>query len=96
MPFQVFRRHQRKMMAALAIFAMVAFSLDFSLFRNTMGRAGQNPTVATLYGKKVRQSDLYALQAQRSRANRFISLMLGQPYVPYFGEHSIPARSSMR
>ncbi len=83
MPFAVFRRHQRKLLAFLAIFAMVAFSLDFSLLRGRFGSGGRDPVVATLYGKAVHQSDLAEMAAQRSRANRFLGRLTGQPN--YFG-----------
>lgn len=85
MPFQVFRRHQRKLMAFLAIFAMVAFTLDFSLFRNQFGPSPEDRVVTTLYGKKVRQHQINAMMAQRSRANRFV-LQAGLARQPdYFG-----------
>jgi peptidyl-prolyl cis-trans isomerase D len=78
MPFQVFRRHQRKMMAALALFAMVAFTLDFSLIQRGFGPAAENPVVVKLANETVRRSDLTALLAERSRANRFMQLVSGQ------------------
>lgn len=83
MPFQVFRRHQRKMMAFLAIFAMVAFTLDFSLFRSQFGAAAQDRTVVELYGRRVRQSDIAAMQFQRARANEFMEQLTGRR--DYFG-----------
>src|SRR5262245_47974824 len=86
MPFQVFRRHQRKLMAFLAIFAMVAFTLDFSLFRSQFGAAAQDKVVVDLYGRRVRQSDIAAIQMQRARANRFMSLLAGRAdYAPFGG-----------
>jgi peptidyl-prolyl cis-trans isomerase D len=83
MPFQVFRRHQRKMMAALALFAMVAFSLDFSLIQRGFGPANDNPVVVKLKNETVRRSDLMGILAERSRANRFMQQVSGQP--DYFG-----------
>ena len=41
MPFAVFRRYQKKMLAFLAVFAMVAFTLDFSLFRGRGSGGGE-------------------------------------------------------
>jgi peptidyl-prolyl cis-trans isomerase D len=83
MPFQVFRRHQKKMMAGLAIFAMIAFTLDFSLFRNQFGAAAQDRVVVELYGKRVRQSDILGMLNQRLRANDFMMQVSGRP--DYFG-----------
>ena len=74
MPFAVFRRHQRKLLAVFAILAMVAFVLDPSLFRfwNASGSASADPVVVSLYGKKYRRSDLNDMTLQRSSANRFM------------------------
>jgi peptidyl-prolyl cis-trans isomerase D len=72
MPFEVFRRHQRKLLAVLAIFAMVAFTLDFSLFRN-MGRGqGENPVVFNLYGQPVRRDEVNRMRLERLRVNLFM------------------------
>lgn len=86
MPFQVFRRHQRKMMAALALFAMVAFSLDFSLLRNPFGAGHEDPVIVELHGRRVRASDIQEMTLQRVRANRFVSLLLGRADQPVFGD----------
>lgn len=84
MPFQVFRRHQRKMLAVLAIMAMFAFVLadavpNFLRSRDYANGAGRDEVVATLYGKTVRQSDLARLSSERARSNA----ALGQ-LAPYF------------
>ena len=80
MPFDVFRRHQRKLLAVLAILAMVAFTLDFSLFRKGAGGpGGANPVVVELYGRNVRRADLEAMRFQRARANRFMAALTGSP-----------------
>jgi peptidyl-prolyl cis-trans isomerase D len=93
MPFAVFRRHQRKLLAIFAILAMFGFVLADSLPRLLSGGyagGNVNPVVVTLYGKSVRMSDLNALAAERSRANRFmaeLSLMLvGAPSPAFFGD----------
>ena len=78
MPFEVFRRHQRKLLAFFAIMAMFGFVVSDSLPRllnsNTSGR---DQKVAELYGKSVYQSQLNDLARQRNRANLFVS-SLGQ------------------
>lgn len=74
MPFEVFRRHQRKLLAVLAIMAMVAFTLDLSLFRNRGPDGSQRDDVVfTLYGKPVRRSDLARMKLERAHANLFMS-----------------------
>ncbi len=73
MPFEVFRRHQRKLLAVLAIFAMVAFTLDLSLFRNRgPGGAGEDPVVFTIYGNPIRRSEMAGMKFERARANLFM------------------------
>ena len=73
MPFEVFRRHQKKMLAVLAIFAMVAFTLDFSLFRNS-GAVGPgiNDVRYDLYGEPITEGEILRIKKQRLRANRFM------------------------
>ena len=76
MPFAVFRRHEKKLMAVFAIMAMFAFVVSdslFGLFRSgAAGQRGDTPVVE-LYGKTVRQSDLARLRAERSLANAFVA-----------------------
>ncbi len=85
MSFEVFRKNQKKMLAVLAFFAMLAFSLDFSLIRNQMGSRMDDSVVATLYGKKVRRSDLLGMLGERNRANRFMATLYGGPDQQVFG-----------
>jgi peptidyl-prolyl cis-trans isomerase D len=75
MPFAVFRRHQRKLLAIFAILAMFGFVVADSLPRLLSGgpMTGGNPEVVELYGKSVRRSDLNAIAAERSNANYFMA-----------------------
>ena len=99
MPFEVFRRHQRKMLAIVAILAMFGFVLSDGLFRMVSPRGGGGPDeeVARLYGRPVYRSDLNGLKAERMRANLFIARVLqelnpGMPPLPNaFGDISVPA-----
>lgn len=93
MPFQVFRRHQRKLLAMLAIMAMFAFVVADSLprlFNNYATPAGVDRVVVELNGRDVRQSTLERLRLQRGRANYVLSqlfLRIGrQPLAPYFDQ----------
>ncbi len=82
MPFAVFRRHQKKLLAIFAILAMFGFVLADSLPRllssGYVGGAG-DPIVATIYGRKIRRSSLNEMAAQRNRANLFLTEL--NPYL---------------
>jgi peptidyl-prolyl cis-trans isomerase D len=93
MPFAVFRRHQKKLLAIFAILAMIGFVLADSLPRLLSGGyagGNANPVVVTLYHKAVRMSDLNAMAAERNRANRFLAelsgLLFGASGPPVFGD----------
>lgn len=92
MPFEVFRRHQRKLLAVFAILAMFGFVVADSLPRylNSGGPANGNPVVVELYGKPVRRSDIVEMQEQRKNANYFMAELtassFGRPYPQFFGE----------
>ena len=92
MPFAVFRRHQRKLLAIFAILAMFGFVVADSLPRLlSSGAAGAgNPTVVDLYGRAVRRGDIVQMQAQRNLANLFmgglIARLYGQNAPQFFGE----------
>ncbi|AMV39748.1 hypothetical protein [Planctomyces sp. SH-PL62] len=79
MPFEVFRRHQRKMLAVLAILAMFSFVLADSLPRLFgVDYSGPDVEVAKLFGRTVRRSDLNEMARQRNRANLFMAAL--NPY----------------
>ncbi|MGA2705460.1 MAG: hypothetical protein ABSH35_30805 [Isosphaeraceae bacterium] len=74
MPFEVFRRHQRKLLAIFAIMAMFGFVVSDSLPRLLNSNpGGRDQKVAELYGKSVYQSQLNEMARQRNRANLFVS-----------------------
>jgi len=81
MPFAVFRRHQKKMLAVFAILAMFGFVLSDSLYRFTNQNSARNGNrvIVDLYGKPVYRSDLDRMAELRSVANRFFSLVRGDP-----------------
>ena len=74
MPFEVFRRHQKKLLAIFAILAMFGFVVSDSLPRllssNTSAR---DQVVVNLYGKPVYRSALHAMYERRSNANTFMA-----------------------
>ncbi len=93
MPFAVFRRHQRKLLAIFAILAMFGFVLADSLPRLLNGGyigGNGDPIVVTLYGKSIHASDINAMAAERNRANRFLAelsaLLYGATGPPVFGD----------
>src|SRR5262249_24239289 len=74
MPFEVFRRHQRKLLAFFAIFAMFGFVVSDSLPKLlNPGYGGRAQPVVKLYGKTVYRSALNAMLEQRTLANRFVA-----------------------
>jgi peptidyl-prolyl cis-trans isomerase D len=92
MPFAVFRRHQRKLLAIFAILAMFGFVVADSLPRLLSGgyQAGGNPVVVDLYGSPVRRSDLNEMAAERNNANLFMAeltaLVTRRPAQNFFGD----------
>ncbi|WP_422930611.1 hypothetical protein [Singulisphaera sp. PoT] len=83
MPFAVFRRHQRKLLAIFAIMAMFGFVLADTLPRllSPAGAVGgkQNPFVVELYKKKWYRSDIEEMFVQRNNANMFMAALTGRP-----------------
>ena len=67
MPFAVFRRHQRKLIAIFGILAMFAFVLADSLPRllNADYATDIDPVVVELYGRPVRSSEVGMMAAER-------------------------------
>jgi peptidyl-prolyl cis-trans isomerase D len=93
MPFAVFRRHQKKLLAIFAILAMFGFVLADSLPRLLSGGAiggNADAVVVKLYGKSVRTSEINAMAAERNRANRFLAelstVLYGTSLPPVFGD----------
>lgn len=98
MPFAVFRRHERKLLAIFAILAMVGFVLSDSLpalLRGSNETHRSDVVVATLYGKPVRLSDLQPIREERTLANAFMAQLMprffGFSRPDYFGETTTPA-----
>jgi peptidyl-prolyl cis-trans isomerase D len=86
MPFEVFRRHQRKLLAIFAIMAMFGFVVSDSLPKLlSPGSGGRDQPVATLYGKTVYRSALQGILEERTMANLFVSEL--SPYIgrTFFG-----------
>jgi hypothetical protein len=84
MPFEVFRRHQRKLLfpiAIMAILSMCSFVVSDSLPKLlSPGSGGRDQAVATLDGKTVYRSTLQRMLQERTYANLFVSEVS-----PYFG-----------
>jgi hypothetical protein len=83
MPFAVFRRHSKKLLAVFAILSMIGFVLSDSL--PALLRAGNeshrtDTVIAELYGKEVRRSDLAQLSTERSLANAFMASLVQRVY----------------
>jgi hypothetical protein len=92
MPFALFRRHEKKLMAIFAILAMGGFILSDTLpalFRNRETGPRADTPIAKLYGKTIRYSDLDELGTQRRLANAFMANLKGPAYSRYFGDTTI-------
>jgi peptidyl-prolyl cis-trans isomerase D len=83
MALEVFRRHQKKMLAVLALLAMIAFTLNLGQFGGDPRRSTRNPVLFTIDGNAVHSSDLYELRLHRLRANHFMQQLSGAP--DFFG-----------
>ncbi|MBX9654803.1 SurA N-terminal domain-containing protein [bacterium] len=68
--FESFRKNQKFVLAILAIAAMIAFILGG--FLNGIGRSGEDPVVATVYGEPVRLSTVRLYSQQRQQVNEFL------------------------
>lgn len=83
MPFEVFRRHQRKLLAIFAIMAMFGFVVSDSLPKLlSPSYGGRDQAVATLDGKTVYRTALQKMLQERTYANLFVSELS-----PHFGRN---------
>ncbi len=77
-PFTWFRKHQKVIFAGLTLLVMFVFIGSFGrgdLFdwlARSFGPRASGETVATLYGKKIRESELERIRANRKLANNFL------------------------
>ena len=92
MPFAIFRRHQRKLLAIFAILAMFGFVVADSLPRMLNGGTSSrgDTVVVELNGRKVYRSEISGLANERINANLFISELSGmisrRPVQKAFGD----------
>jgi hypothetical protein len=81
MPFEIFRRHQRHLIAIFGILAMFGFVVSDSLPKLlNSGSSVQDPPVVKLYGRTIYRSALAGMLEQRTLANNFVSELI--PYMP--------------
>ena len=74
MPFEVFRRHQKKLLAVFAILAMFGFVVSDSLPKLlNPNSGGRDQEVVTLYGKTIYRSALNLMHEKRNNANIFMA-----------------------
>ena len=96
--FESFRKHQKKFLAVLALMAMIAFTLDLSLFRNKGSAYQQNPVAFKMGGRDVRAADLDEMRRERLRANMFMQNFpdqYGRPLVSFGGTSDEEIRQAM-
>ena len=74
MPFEVFRRHQRKLLAIFAILAMISFVVSDSVPRLLSSNYnGRDQKIVDLHSAPVYRSQLNEMARQRNRANMFVA-----------------------
>src|SRR5689334_20893331 len=76
-PFSVFRQHQRAMLAACAILAMIAFVFLGPLMDYFGGRGGQsvaNPVVVSWNQGDVRESQMQYMLGLSAATNQFLEM----------------------
>ena len=92
MPFAVFRRHQRKLLAIFAILAMFVFVVGDSLPKLLNGGTSSrgDTVVVQLNNRKIYRSEISNIATQRINANLFISELSGlisrRPVQKAFGD----------
>ncbi|MBI3465940.1 MAG: hypothetical protein HY000_23230, partial [Planctomycetes bacterium] len=88
--FNVFRRHQKKWMAALTIMAMIAFCFPFArFFSGDDRRRGkkQDEVIERAFGRDVVQSDINRARFERNVGNTFLlesRAAIGDPWAARF------------
>src|SRR5262249_46942804 len=82
-PFQSFRRHQKKWLAAITIMCMFIFILQFGkgdaldrMMSFIGATRGRTTSVATVYGSTVTDADLDKLRRRRELANQIVTVMV--------------------
>jgi hypothetical protein len=77
MPFEVFRRHQRKLLAIFAILAMFGFVVSDSLPKLlSPSYSGRDQPIVKLYGKTIYRSSLNQMLEERTLANAYVFELL--------------------
>jgi hypothetical protein len=85
MPFEVFRRHQKKLLAVFAILAMFGFVVSDSLPKLLSPNSGsRDQPVVSLYGKTIYRSALNEMHERRNNANIFMAEIN-----PYYGRNQL-------
>jgi hypothetical protein len=83
-PFHRFRKHQKAFMVFLTVMTMIIFVFSFGagdvVHRGLAwfaGMRGSGKVVTTLYGSKIRESEVSQLKDRREAAHRFMYTCLG-------------------
>ncbi len=87
MPFAIFRRNQKKLIAIFGILAMISFVVADTLPRllSSNSGPGADPEVAILYGKTIRRGDLMGMARERYFANTFLAALSQRELLPRIG-----------
>ncbi|HWE39159.1 MAG TPA: hypothetical protein VG406_21600 [Isosphaeraceae bacterium] len=88
MPFAVFRRHQKKLLAIFALLAMFGFVVGGTLPQLLSGRnpGGGDTEVVKLYGKPVYRSEIAQMKSERALANQFLTALMHRRLAFFMGD----------
>ncbi len=74
MALSTLRKHQKKLLAILAVLAMIAFSFDIVIQTFQPSRVPRMRPIARVYGDLIYPQHIEALRQERAIANRFLAL----------------------
>ncbi|HWB07883.1 MAG TPA: SurA N-terminal domain-containing protein [Pirellulales bacterium] len=86
-PFHIFRKHQRAMLVVVGILCMIGFSIAGVIDYSGSTRSGEDPVVATAYGKNIRSSEVQQMLRRRVLAINFMAQCKAAEYnLPDFAQ----------
>ena len=74
MALSTLRKHQKKLLAILAVLAMIAFSFDIVIQNFQPTRVARFDPIARVYGQEIYPQHVDLLRQERAIANRFLAL----------------------
>jgi hypothetical protein len=72
-PFHIFRKHQKAMLVVVGILCMIGFSIAGVIDYSGSARGGEDPVVATAYGKSIHASEVQQMLRRRLTSINFMA-----------------------